>query len=393
MTAIGWRPRNRRAKPPPIVAMASAARVLDRQRPGRSRRVPPTMAEAATPIARRRARRRAKRSRIAVTASAIAATTNAARTRNVARARARRRPGWSRREAATATARRRARRHAKRSRIAATANAIAVTTNAVRTRGRQPRARRKSGVRSPRLRRSARHLPLSRLPPSRPGAIRRQRQPRRRRRLNRRRQLKKSSARVRGPTARRPSRRRAATRPNDARAIDRCVPTPDGLVNVQEGDTGRGSSRSLIWLAVAIQLLAFLWEALWHGLLNPAFEHKVTVAEMRRHLLTVHIPFYVGILALLLATGWALLERARRRETGPWIPIAFGAALGQFVGQVWDAWAHLRLSHGGPIAWTLMMLGLVGVPIALWLDSRRRPNPQRDRQGRKGPQLVGRPPA
>ena len=46
-------------------------------------------------------------------------------------------------------------------------------------------------------------------------------------------------------------------------------------------------------------------------------------------------------------------------------------AIGQVIGQIWDAVEHLKLSHGGPVAWTLIVLGFVGVPLMLWIDGRR----------------------
>lgn len=136
----------------------------------------------------------------------------------------------------------------------------------------------------------------------------------------------------------------------------------------------RRDPRSLIWIAVVLQVLAFTWEGLWHGVLNPEFERAPTVEAMRHHLATVHIPFYLGIVALLAATAWALVDRVRRGSTGIAIPLVFAMAVGQVVGQIWDAVGHLRLSHGGPIAWTLIVLGFVGVPVVLWIDRRRHPD-------------------
>lgn len=134
----------------------------------------------------------------------------------------------------------------------------------------------------------------------------------------------------------------------------------------------RRDPRAFIWVAVIVQVLTFAWEGLWHGVLNPEFERAPTVEAMRHHLSTVHIPFYVGIVALLAATTWALVAHIRRRGTGFAIPLVFAMAVGQVIGQVWDAVEHLRLSHGGPIAWTLIVLGFIGVPIVLWIDGWRR---------------------
>jgi hypothetical protein len=130
------------------------------------------------------------------------------------------------------------------------------------------------------------------------------------------------------------------------------------------------SSRRLVWAAWIIQILAFGWEALWHGL-NPEFERALTVERVRNHLTTVHFPFYFGILALLLTTGYVLLQHIRHRQKGLAVPLLFALAVGQAIGQVWDALAHLRLSTGGPVAWTLVGLGIVGVPAILIVEWRR----------------------
>jgi hypothetical protein len=132
-------------------------------------------------------------------------------------------------------------------------------------------------------------------------------------------------------------------------------------------DTTR--SRRLIWIAWIIQMLAFVFEGLWHGL-NPEFERDMTVASVRAHLSTVHLPFYGGIVALLVATGWALIQHVRQGKKGLAVPLLFAAALGQAIGQIWDASAHLRMSTGGPVAWTLVGLGLVGVPATLIVERR-----------------------
>ena len=135
--------------------------------------------------------------------------------------------------------------------------------------------------------------------------------------------------------------------------------------------TPPGSAWRLIGAALVLQLVAFVWEGLWHGLLNPEFERAPTVEAMRHHLATVHIPFYISIVALLLATGWALRLQLARAGSGLAVPVAFAAAIGQAVGQAWDAWGHLRLSSGGPIAWSLIALGPVAALWALVAESRR----------------------
>jgi hypothetical protein len=63
-----------------------------------------------------------------------------------------------------------------------------------------------------------------------------------------------------------------------------------------------------VWAAVVVQIVGLAFDAIWHGLLNPAFE-AATVGEMVRHLGTVHLPIYIGVTAVFVTTAWALVER------------------------------------------------------------------------------------
>jgi hypothetical protein len=113
-----------------------------------------------------------------------------------------------------------------------------------------------------------------------------------------------------------------------------------------------------------------VFDGVWHGLLNPGFEAR-TVEEMVGHLATVHLPIYIGVLCVFLATGRALVEQWRRPAAGRALPIAFAGALLSVTGEAWHAYTHLQLStHGGPIAAGTSLLGLMVVVIAVWTDGR-----------------------
>jgi hypothetical protein len=129
------------------------------------------------------------------------------------------------------------------------------------------------------------------------------------------------------------------------------------------------SPRAWIWLAVSIQVVGLTFDALWHGL-HPGFE-ATTIAEMATHLGTVHLPIYVGVLAVLASTTWALIDRARRGRAGIALPLAFAGALVAATGEAWHAYMHLQLStHGGPIAAGTAALGLLVVIVAVWRSGR-----------------------
>jgi len=141
-----------------------------------------------------------------------------------------------------------------------------------------------------------------------------------------------------------------------------------------------GNPRAWIWASVCIQFCGLAFDALWHGVLNPGFE-AVTVSEMVAHLTTVHLLLYVGVVSVLVSTGWALLRRLRRGEGGVALPMAFAGALLSTAGEVWHAYTHLQLStHGGAIAGSTAFVGLVGVVAMLWLS---RPTAHRRRDAER----------
>jgi hypothetical protein len=83
---------------------------------------------------------------------------------------------------------------------------------------------------------------------------------------------------------------------------------------------------------------------------------------MVRHLSTVHLPLYIGVLSVLVSTAWALVDQVRRSKTGVALPVAFAGALVSTAGEVWHAYTHLQLStHSGPIAGMTAVFGFIVV--------------------------------
>lgn len=121
-----------------------------------------------------------------------------------------------------------------------------------------------------------------------------------------------------------------------------------------------------------MQAVGYLVDAVWHGLVNPGFE-PTTTAEMTRHLLTVHLPLYIGAASLLASTSVALVHHVRRSQTGRAVPVAFAGAVLSAGAEAWHAASHLRLdAHTGPIAGTVSLIGFLVVLVSMWLSDRRR---------------------
>jgi hypothetical protein len=90
--------------------------------------------------------------------------------------------------------------------------------------------------------------------------------------------------------------------------------------------------RIWIWAALSVQLFGLAFDAVWHGLLNPNFEAR-TVDQMVRHLSTVHLPLYIGVLSVLVSTAWALIDQMSRSRIGVALPVAFAGALVSTAGR------------------------------------------------------------
>lgn len=97
-----------------------------------------------------------------------------------------------------------------------------------------------------------------------------------------------------------------------------------------------------MWTCVGVQAAGVAVDAIWHGLLHLDFEPR-TLAETIRHLATVHLLLYVGVVGLCAVTAWAVFGRPRRPGAGIALPLAFAGALLQLAGEVWHAWVHLQL--------------------------------------------------
>lgn len=131
------------------------------------------------------------------------------------------------------------------------------------------------------------------------------------------------------------------------------------------------SARRWIWAALALQFLGYLFDVAWHGLAGPGGEPR-TVSEMVRHLSTVHLPLYIGALAVLVTTLSALVRHGRAAR-GVALPIAVAGAVVSAGAEAWHAASHLDLdTHTAPIAGILSFVGFIVVVVAMAVSSRRR---------------------
>jgi hypothetical protein len=134
--------------------------------------------------------------------------------------------------------------------------------------------------------------------------------------------------------------------------------------------------RTWVRASLTVQFLGYVFDAVWHGLLNPGFEPQTT-DQMVRHLSTVHLPLYLGAASVLASTCAALVRQVRRSEAGIALPIAFVGSVVSAAAEAWHAASHLRLdTHGGPVAGTVSFIGFLVVVIAVWWARgapRRRP--------------------
>ena len=123
-------------------------------------------------------------------------------------------------------------------------------------------------------------------------------------------------------------------------------------------------------MALGVQFAGLITDIVWHAL-HSDFEAR-TVEEMIVHLGTVHIPIYVGVLCVLLATAWTLIDQARRPPIGAAFPVAFVGALISGAGEAWHTYTHLQLTtRSGPIAGATSFLGFLIVVAAMWTSARR----------------------
>ena len=127
-----------------------------------------------------------------------------------------------------------------------------------------------------------------------------------------------------------------------------------------------------IWTAVLVQFIGYLYDAAWHGLLNPGVEPSTT-REMARHLATVHLPLYLGAAGVLLTTVIAFVRRSKRSAPGIPLLVAVVGAVVSAGAEAWHAHDHLRLdTHTAPIAGVLSVVGFLVVVIAMMRSGRGR---------------------
>jgi len=130
--------------------------------------------------------------------------------------------------------------------------------------------------------------------------------------------------------------------------------------HAQHLDARQQRGWSWIRAAIIVEIVGLAIDALWHGVLSPEVEPG-THAEMVRHLLTVHLVLYVGVVLLVVSTAWALVERARRSGIGAALPGALAGAAVQLGGEVWHAYSHLQL-RPNPVP---ELVGFVGLALAI----------------------------
>ena len=128
-------------------------------------------------------------------------------------------------------------------------------------------------------------------------------------------------------------------------------------------------TRTWVWISLLAQGLGYAFDALWHGVWRPGVE-PATYEAMRRHLLTVHLPLYIGAASLLIATATLLARRGHGGRVAA--RVAFVGAVLSVGAEAWHAASHLQLdTHAGPIAGTLSFVGFL-IAVGAMVFSRRR---------------------
>ena len=144
-------------------------------------------------------------------------------------------------------------------------------------------------------------------------------------------------------------------------------------------ETRSGAWRRWIWTFVVVQLIGLGIDAAWHGALSPGVEPE-TFAEMVRHLATVHLPLYIGVLGLFVTAIWAAADPARRADAGLALPLIVAGATVQLAGEVWHAYSHLAF-RPNPFPELAGFLGLVVVIGATIVAGRGAPAASGARSG------------
>ena len=132
------------------------------------------------------------------------------------------------------------------------------------------------------------------------------------------------------------------------------------------------TARTWVWVAIVVQFLGYVFDGLWHGLLRPGVE-PTTVSEMTHHLLTVHLPLYIGAVAVLVTTSVTLVRKMPRAEAGTALPIAWAGSALSTSAEAWHAYSHLQLdTHHAPLAGSLSALGFFVVVVGMAVAGRTR---------------------
>src|SRR3989441_7964235 len=123
---------------------------------------------------------------------------------------------------------------------------------------------------------------------------------------------------------------------------------------------GVRTARGWIWAALALQALGLAFDGVWHGLISPGVE-PTTFTEMIVHLGTVHLLLYLGVLSVVITTGWALVER-RSGSAG-----SLARRLLAPGPEGWDGSIPLRVgTRGGPIALGGALVGFIVRVLSVW---------------------------
>jgi len=127
-----------------------------------------------------------------------------------------------------------------------------------------------------------------------------------------------------------------------------------------------------IGAALALQLIGYVFDVLWHAVLQPGAE-PTTLGEMARHLATVHLPLYIGAAMAVVSTVRELLRRRGRGPVGTALPIAVAGAVVACGAEAWHAMSHLRLdTHAAPVAGVVSVIGFFVAVGAMLADIRAR---------------------
>jgi cytochrome bd-type quinol oxidase subunit 2 len=93
---------------------------------------------------------------------------------------------------------------------------------------------------------------------------------------------------------------------------------------------------------------------------------------MVRHLSTVHLPLYLGALAVLMCTLRALVHRVQRAAPGWALPTACASAAVSVASEGWHAYSHLQMdTHSAPIAGIASVVGFVVAVAATFAAGRQ----------------------